>query len=140
MTIIKYLIVVVLLAGCSRANRDQTFKVNGDVKLDGQPLTSGTVVFMPEKGRAAKGAIDTNGSFKLGTYMADDGAAAGRYQVMVIAPDHKAIQGGAVNLDQHIPSLVPERYTSTTTSGLAFEVKPTEANVAHFTLTSKATP
>lgn len=136
----KYLIVVVLLAGCDLANQHQTFKVTGDVQLDGQPLTSGIVVFMPDSGQAAKGTIGRDGTFALGTYKADDGAVAGQYRVAVLAPDRSAMKGGVADLDRPLPSLIPARYGSTATSGLKFEVSATEPNIAHLALTSKATP
>ena len=140
MGVTKYLIVVVLLAGCTRANQNRTFKVTGDVRLDNQPLTGGIVVFMPDKGQAAKGTIGGDGTFTLGTYAADDGAVAGQYRVAVIAPDRSAMTGGAADLERPLPSLIPARYGSTATSGLKFEVSATEPNIAHLALTSKVTP
>ena len=132
--------VVLMLSGCNSANRAQTYEVSGNIQFDGQPLKSGMVVFMPDKGQAAKGTIGPNGSFKLGTYGVDDGAVAGQYKVMVIAADREAMQGGAAALERPLPTLIPAHYGSTATSGLTFEVKPTEPNVAHFALFSKARP
>ena len=141
MSIVKFVFVVALmLGGCSSANREPTFKVSGDVQIDGKPLTNGMVVFMPDKGQAAKGVINPDGTFKLGTYTVDDGAVAGQFKVMVISPDRSKMQGGAADLERPLPSLIPARYGSTSTSGLAFEVTPTDSNVAQFALTSKAKP
>jgi hypothetical protein len=141
MSEVKYAVAVVLmLSGCNSANRAQTYEVSGNIQFDGQPLKGGMVVFMPDKGQAAKGAIGLDGSFKLGTYGVDDGAVAGQYKVMVIAADREAMQGGAAALERPLPTLIPTHYGSTTTSGLAFEVKPSQPNIAHFALFSKASP
>jgi hypothetical protein len=141
MSVVKYAVVVVLmLSGCNSSNRAQTYDVSGSVQFDGQPLTSGMVVFMPDKGQAAKGAIGLDGSFKLGTYGVDDGAVAGHYKVMVIAVDRKTMQGGAAALERPLATLIPARYGSTTTSGLAYEVAPDKPNVAHFALSAEMTP
>ena len=132
-------VIVLLVAGCGRENQSETIKVTGRVTLDGQPLGSGVVVFMPQKGPGAKGTIGSDGSFRMGTYAEDDGAVAGHYQVAVIALDPKAL-AAAKGPDAYIPSLVPERYTSPATSGLTFEVKPGTKNVADSELSSRGGP
>lgn len=128
--------IAVLAAGCGRENQLETIKVTGRVTLDGQPLGSGTVVFMPQKGPGAKGTIGSDGSFRMGTYAEGDGAVAGRHQVAVIALDPKAM-AAAKGPDAYVPSLIPERYNSSATSGLTFEVKPGIKNVADIEITRR---
>src|SRR5262245_4436516 len=62
-----------------------TVKVRGTVTLDGKPLSGAMVTFVPaeEKGRAASGATQADGSFRLTTFKPDDGALPGDYKVMV---------------------------------------------------------
>ena len=50
--------------GCARDANLAT--VYGTVRLDGEPLASGTVRFVPVAGRAANGEIQPNGTFSLG--------------------------------------------------------------------------
>jgi hypothetical protein len=66
-------------------------KVQGAVTLDGKPLAGAMVTFLPsgEKGggRPAGGRTDADGSFRLTTFKADDGALPGHYRVTVVMPD-----------------------------------------------------
>jgi hypothetical protein len=59
--------------------------VRGQVKIDGEPLKFGTVIFTPEKGRAATGKLDENGNFVLSTFEAGDGVLTGRHRVAINA-------------------------------------------------------
>jgi hypothetical protein len=111
--------------------------VEGIVRLDGKPLASGTVRFVPAAGRAATGAIQSDGSFTLGTYGESDGALIGKHQVAVIA--YEAAEDGRPAYEVRTTTskfLVPQRYMAVGTSGLTFEVKPGK-NEANFELTTK---
>jgi len=130
---------LLLLLGCDRRDAPQTYPVTGDVKIDGQPLASGMVIFMSESGRAAKGKLN-NGSFQLGTYVDDDGALPGRYKVVIVALDSVKMEGTHGYLDRPVPSLIPARYASTETSGLEFEVAASNSNIADFELVTNTHP
>ena len=111
--------------------------VEGIVRLDGKPLTSGTVRFIPAAGRAATGTIQSDGTFTLGTFGQSDGALIGTHQVAVIA--YEAADDGRPAYEVRTTTskpLVPQRYMAVGTSGLTFEVKPGE-NQADFNLKSK---
>src|SRR5262245_39545204 len=69
-----------LIAGCRNAHELDTAPVTGNVLLNGKPLTSGTVTFVPPKGRVANGEIRSDGSFELSTYRAGDGAIVGPHK------------------------------------------------------------
>jgi hypothetical protein len=121
-------------AGCQQ---DATVaRVDGVVRLDGKPLTTGTVRFVPEAGRAATGEIQSDGTYTLGTYGKSDGALIGRHKVAIIAyegsgegpPPYEAAS-------KKSKPLVPERYMAVGTSQLSFEVKPSD-NQADFDLRS----
>ena len=47
------------------------------------PLTSGTVRFVPDAGRAASGTIESDGTYRLGTYSRSDGALIGTHKVAI---------------------------------------------------------
>lgn len=88
-------IAVLTVAGCAGAQKP--VKVEGTVTLDGKPLAGATVAFVPaaDKGRAAAGRSDADGSFRLTTYRTDDGALPGEYVVTVsVTPDDPSAQTG----------------------------------------------
>jgi hypothetical protein len=129
------LLVLAAVAGCTKD--DSLANVEGVVRLDGQPLTSGTVRFIPPAGRAASGQIQPDGTYRLGTYGESDGALVGTHKVAIIA-----YQGGGDSRPayeargQSSKPLVPERYMAPGTSGLTFEVKRGK-NQADFQLESR---
>lgn len=79
------LLSLVLGTGCSG-----NVHVHGKVAFDdGSPLTLGTVVF--DDGQiSARGKLDENGSFRIGSKKADDGLPPGNYKVYIIG----ALKGG----------------------------------------------
>ncbi len=127
-----------LSLGCrGAADRVATAPVHGTVTLDGKPLPYGQVVFQPLSGRVAKGVIK-DGQFTLGTYEAADGAVLGRHRVSVTA--RKALEGeepdALPGISRFGPSLIPERYGDSASSGLEFEVTSGD-NVFHIELSSR---
>jgi hypothetical protein len=129
------LLALATIAGC--ADDSNIASVDGIVRLDGQPLTSGTVRFVPAAGRAATGKIQSDGTFTLGTYGESDGALIGTHQVAVIAYD--AADDGRPAYEVRTAaskSLVPQRYMAVGTSGLSFDVKPGK-NQANLDLTTR---
>jgi hypothetical protein len=123
------------LAGC--ADDSNIARVDGIVRVDGKPLSSGTVRFVPAAGRAATGKIQSDGTFSLGTFGESDGALVGTHQVAVIAYDAADDARPAYEVRSATSkALVPERYMAVGTSGLSFEVKPGK-NQADFDLTSR---
>jgi hypothetical protein len=105
-------------AGCGSG----LYPVRGKVTFpDGTPMTEGTVVFESvdgDKPVTARGPIQSDGSYELGTHKPGDGAPPGKYRVLVApkydpnAVDKKPAAG---------PPLDP-RFTAFETSGLKFEV------------------
>jgi hypothetical protein len=108
------------------------------VRLDGKPLTTGRVQFIPAAGREASGRIQSDGSYVLGTYEESDGALIGKHQVAIIAvqTDPDAPGEGRMLTNPKVKPLIPKRYMSAGTSKLTFEVKPGD-NPADFDLTSR---
>jgi hypothetical protein len=124
-----------VLTGCTRD--DSLARVEGIVRLNGQPLTTGTVRFMPTAGRAATGQIQPDGSYRLGTYGDSDGALVGTHTVAIIAYQDGGNQRPAYEAPtKSNKPLIPERYLAPGTSGLSFEVKP-GSNQADFDLESR---
>ncbi|MBN2296171.1 MAG: hypothetical protein JXM70_27315 [Pirellulales bacterium] len=138
--IIVGILCTIVIQGCGGTDRLSTAKVSGLVTLDGKPLSKGTVVFTPAAGRAATGKIQPDGTFVLGTYATSDGAVLGKHQVAVVARETKSRQGGDPAAPPITgPSLIPERYSNSATSGLTFEVTDDGKNEFNIQLSSKRT-
>src|SRR5688500_8443177 len=72
-----------LVAGCS--DRPEIVPISGKVLIDGQPLTHGTIMVMPDNARASFGTIAPDGSFTLTCYDEGDGCVPGTHKVTVSA-------------------------------------------------------
>ena len=118
---------VLLLTGCAEAGRP-AYAVEGKVVFpDGQPLTEGVVEFETVediKTRInARGEIQPDGTFRLTTYVDNDGAVAGEHRALVMPP--LPLAGPAP------PLPIKARYRSYETSGLTFTVKPETQPLHH---------
>lgn len=77
--------------GCSGSSSLDTISVEGRVTYKGQPVTQGTVTFLPRDAaegtprRPATGTIQSDGTYRLGTLGPDDGAVPGEYQVVIVS-------------------------------------------------------
>lgn len=107
------------LLGCGSGHELQTAPVEGRVTLDGAPLTSGYVMALPVKGRMARGAIQEDGSFVLGSYSASDGAQVGEHPVIVTPVP--ADEGGS---RPRSSQQIPRRYQRAASSGITVNVQP----------------
>lgn len=68
-----------------------TAPVSGKVRVDGQPVNGGVVTFAPvgtegTVGKPAAGAVQSDGTFVLGTDAKGDGAVIGRHRVIYSPP------------------------------------------------------
>jgi hypothetical protein len=106
--------------------------VKGHVTLDGKPLKIGTVITIPDAGRGARGLIQPDGSFELGTYAKADGALLGTHHIGVVA--YEGANLGPESNDAKL--IVPKRYTNPESSGLTIDVKADGNNAPELTLTS----
>lgn len=117
---------MVLSGGCSES--EPTAPFSGTVTYKGQPLEFGSVTFQPKAGGSlARAQIQPDGTFEL---MTDGrrGAPIGENSVRVTCfanqkPGATADTAGEGSLGK---SLIPERYSRFTTSGLTVEVKSGE--------------
>jgi len=120
---------LLVVAGCD-SDRLSTYEVTGKVVFeDGTVLRGGWIVCESvDQGLAARGIVETDGSYRLGTYGADDGVVAGR-QLIAITP---ASPDGYDPDENTAPSPIDRRFMHMDTSGLEIEVDPDSAN--HFVL------
>jgi len=133
-------IVVALCIGCGQSG-PKLVKVRGKVTLQSRPLVAGVVTFQPlDKGvvstrRPSIGVIESDGIYRISTFVSYDGAEPGEYLVSVdgslkkaggtpqsIDPDALLLQPSGDN--------VPLRYLSPQTSGLRTTV-PADAGEAN---------
>jgi hypothetical protein len=125
---------LVAAVGCS--GTDETMgRVEGVVRLNGQPLQSGKVIFQPQAGRNALGVINADGTFTL-TTGDSDGALIGEHKVGIVAFEGASPgRPDPTGPRQPLKMLVPERYLAPGTSGLTYEVKAGD-NHPEFDLTT----
>jgi hypothetical protein len=138
--LIGSLLILAALSGC----RSRPIPVQGVVTLDGQPLESATVLFMPQDGagRPASAFTDHDGSFSLTTFTAGDGALPGDYHVVVRktlgreSEPPPIVPGDIESIKQHYPQrftkkkgdekkrLIPARYGNEAKTPLRITVPP----------------
>ncbi|MFO0951158.1 MAG: hypothetical protein U0835_08400 [Isosphaeraceae bacterium] len=128
-----------LVAGCGGdPSKPKLGRVSGKVTYQGKPVTKGLVTFVPssgpgtQTGQSAVGEIGGDGSYSLTTFENGDGAVLGQHVVIVQAREEDpAIEGGSMPIPdakgriniKPPKHLVPEKYASTESSPLKFEVK-----------------
>ncbi|HEX6986969.1 MAG TPA: carboxypeptidase-like regulatory domain-containing protein [Planctomycetaceae bacterium] len=137
-----------LLAGCPGSeggDRQEVYPVSGKVTMGGGPVANAAVIFSPKEGQpVATGRTNDKGEFTVTTYESGDGAAAGKYVVLVskeVAPSNST--GPATGHDPNNPTAfrapshsgaqlrglssassgLPEKYSRADQSDLNVEVK-----------------
>jgi hypothetical protein len=138
------LLVALLGVGLTGCGGKGTYPVRGVVTLEGTPVAGATVLFMPDGqdgGRPASGFTLSDGTFRLTTYQADDGALAGKYRVLVqkteAAKDRGTAERSALerakdkkedeSLQKHRKPTLPEAYAKFETTPLRCTVPVTGA-------------
>src|SRR5262249_31589999 len=113
-------------AGCGNG-RLTTYPVSGQVLYNGQSLKGVDVAFHPadpknDVGYPPHATTDAEGKFTLMTYVKDDGAPAGEFQVAVAFPIEKAGDDGS-DQSRRLAFQVPSKYQRKETSGISVSVK-----------------
>jgi len=123
--------------GCGGSALD--CRVEGTVTLDGKPLTTGVISFLPATGAVAYGTIASDGRYDLRTG-SQPGAAAGDYVVTVAAnasPEPATPRPGGPQFAEPLLLLVtPRRYAGRDTTPLKATVRPGRQTL-DFTLQSE---
>ena len=134
-------VVVVLGCGGDESGLGRRYKVTGKVTYKGEPVSHGTVNFIPTKppppdGRAATGTIK-DGFYSLSTTGHDDGALPGDYNVAIVAVDidlssaaSSKAEGGKIHEGdpalrkaiKNAKKLIPDKYGVSEKSGLTATV------------------
>ena len=129
------LFVWLLCGACSNHSHKTVYPVRGSVFYKGKPAHGALVVFHPEDSsdpRPVKphGRVQADGTFRLSTYFADDGAPAGRYRVTIHWWENHDDE------EQTGKSLLPERYQKPMTSGISATIEPRHNKLKPFHLRS----
>ena len=135
---------LVALSGCGE--KTGTIPISGKVTYLGNPVANARVVFTPKSGgRPADGNTNKDGGYRLGTFMAGDGALPGEYSVTiahtdvdVTKPPSTEITDGAAYepvKEDAAKSKIPVKYQSPAQSGLKAVVEASGPKVFDFTLT-----
>jgi hypothetical protein len=140
---ITWLIIAVLVSGCTRSNYPQTVPVNGTVTLDGQPVPRAVVTFLPTSGnRSATGDTDELGRFALSTFSPGDGAVVGEHRVAIVPKDPPpmpgsqfAVSGSASKTPWKAP--FPAKYGQPAKSGFTVTVADGRKNTFAFAMESR---
>lgn len=106
--------------GCS--DQPSRYPVAGRVLIDGEPLSTGSIRFVPEQGRPATSKIRTDGTFALSQASLNSdptqrGINAGIYRVAVSAA--KIIDEDSDNVEW----LAPSKYADFRTSEISIEIE-----------------
>jgi hypothetical protein len=127
---------VIAIAGCDKTSRG-TYPLAGMVKLDGQPLTDGTLALVPlREGRGVPPIAIVNGAFSC---TPENGPAAGKYRVEICAYENTGrkvpdtdIPGKLVNESRQV---IPARYNRN--SELLLDIPADNADSLNFMLMRK---
>jgi hypothetical protein len=107
-----------MLTGCQA--EVHTVPVEGQVLIDGKPLTTGFVRFVSASGNTATGQLDSAGKFQLTTFHEKDGVVPGQQSVEVIAIE---AQGSTTK------HLIPKKYATAETSGITLPIEKATRDV-----------
>jgi hypothetical protein len=121
---------LLVLAGCGGGMGQVDGKLVWEDGTPAKELAGSQVVFeSAELKVSARGVVDSEGNFKLGTRTRDDGAPVGDYEVTVIEHRPNANAAGT----SLVPAVLPGKYADLKTSGLTATVK-SGPNPLSFTL------
>lgn len=126
------------IAGCGVKGEFETAPVYGKVTVNGRPLETGSLVFVPvASGPSAQANLDSSGNYVLGTYSTNDGAVIGDHEVMIVALTGGEGPQEASDPNAGLKSLIPARYGDLKKSGLRATVKADTDNEFNFDLADK---
>ena len=125
------------------AGRPRLYPASGLITYQGKPVPGATVTFFPVEDVMPSASAKTNaeGRYILQTFEADDGVVAGTHKVSIMKWKIEAFQGnedeGDSNYKMEPPpkTLIPQKYSTPTTSGLEAAVAESKSNQFDFELT-----
>lgn len=151
------LMLAVVTAACDRPDPLGFTPVEGRVTLDGKPIESGEIRFVPDSGKGNRGPMSAgplgkDGRFRLRGPGVRVGAIPGPHLAFLVSPDPTVAAGPMILIDGTLTmadgearetdtgSAIPQRFLAPETSGMTAEVTPSTVNVVRFDLVSPAKP
>jgi hypothetical protein len=137
-------LLVVLLTGCGSSDDVEVYPTRGTVRFEGKPMSGGgSIAFVPvsaQKGKAAGGTINADGTFVMSTYGDGDGSMAGTFRVVIVqstsaepdfggdsdAPGAAAKSGGTSTVARE--DIIPTLYGDPAASPLSVTIEAKEQN------------
>jgi hypothetical protein len=117
-----------VLSGCGSKPAPPTdlVPVEGQLLLDGKPLTGAAITLLPQDaaGKASAGTSDTSGNFRLSALSGDFGAKPGKYKVLVIGRPTGGYAPPPGPDEVPLSAIVPARYGLPEATPLHIEVPP----------------
>lgn len=131
-------LLLTICIGCS--DRPQTYPIQGHAQFsDGTPVQFGEIeTFQGDQKLNARGTINKDGSFQLGTFSADDGVLAGKHQVVITQFSATPLSGNVRfdTIEHDHGHQMDQKYRSYKTSPLTFEIIPGETKDITLTIDS----
>src|SRR5437870_3229905 len=126
------LIVSFACTSCSGNKSQPVFPVSGKVYFEGQPATGALVVFhslgqSELKEAKPRAVVEEDGSFRVTTYAAKDGAPPGDYAISIAWKRKTVKNPRGKGTPRKMATNFPERYQDPKTSGLVVHIRQ-EAN------------
>ena len=128
------LVAALFFTGCGGSGTP-TYPVEGKVTFsDGRPLDGGTVELQPvvqqQPPVAARGRIQSDGTFQISTFEPNDGAIEGEHRVRVVGP----LPPGPIDPYQSPEPVIHHKFESYDSSELTFTVTPDGPNQLNITV------
>jgi len=112
---------------------EQVFPVAGEVFVKGRPADGAVVTFFKVGADLTSGqpsaTVQPDGSFKLTSYLPEDGASEGDYQVAI---SWRETVGGSLSDPELGPEKLPKKYLNPESSGLQVSVSSTANKLPAF--------
>lgn len=115
------LLAVFIFLGCG-SDGPVLAPASGSVLFEGEPLSSGSVMFQPKEGRHSRANIQPDGTFVMSTVNEGDGATVGQHMVRVTSSQKPIVDAQGEELVGR--SLIPKKYSNFRTSGITVDVPP----------------
>jgi hypothetical protein len=109
-----------LFVGCNNGKVGLSGKVT---YTDGTPLTVGEIYFETDT-HVARGTLQNNGTYVVGTLSKKDGLPKGTYRVYITGADKLVTGKNEIQLPE---SLIDEKYRKSSTSGLTVDIPTPDA-------------
>jgi len=107
----------ITLAGCSQAEDSPLVSVQGQVLFNGQPISKGSISFVPEDLANSFSGNVLNGQYTLGNRESGKGALPGKYRVAIMAWETSPTTTNQSSMSQQ-KEAIPRKFFDATTSGL----------------------